>query len=82
MTTDSNFEWFFLQFLKDNGISLRKIVLIHNQRFLNNTYNYENIRGKLKRHTISFVEIENLLQAIGYDIKFIRRKDNYIYELS
>lgn len=58
--------------LAGNDYTLTKLVNKLNEQ--GNTTTIQNLSNKLKRGTINYLEIAEILNAIGYDIEWIKRK--------
>lgn len=53
----------------EKGLNLAKVIKIYNAKNFK-AYNYENIRMKIIRGSITFSEVENLCNAIGIELVF------------
>ena len=65
MDKTNNIENRLKSFLALNGTNLSKIVKVMNAN-LNTTYTAQNINQKLKSGTINFVEVENIINTLGF----------------
>lgn len=57
--------------LAGNDYTLTKLVRKLNEQ--GNTTTIQNLSNKLKRGTINYLEIEEILNAIGYSIEWIQK---------
>ncbi len=57
--------------LAGNDYTLTKLVRKLNEQ--GNTTTIQNLSNKLKRGTINYLEIEEILNAIGYSIEWIKK---------
>ena len=56
-----------------NGTTLKKICAQMSEKY-NKTIAGNNITNKLRRKTIKFEEVEQILEALDYHIEFVRNK--------
>jgi hypothetical protein len=54
-----------------NGMTLKKVCETLTEK-TGNTYVGNNITNKLRRKTIKFEEVQEILDVLGYHIEFIR----------
>ena len=60
--------------IAQNGATLKKVCEILTQKYGKN-YIGNNITNKLRRKTIKFEEVQEILDVLGYHIEFIRNSD-------
>ena len=60
--------------IAQNGATLKKVCEILTQKYKKN-YIGNNITNKLRRKTIKFEEVQEILDVLGYHIEFVRNKD-------
>ncbi len=58
--------------LMKNGYTLTSLVNLLNDKEITTTI--QNISNKLKRGSINYLEMVDILDAIGYDIEWVKRK--------
>ena len=61
--------------LLDVNVSLTELAEALSKR-LNKPYSMQNLSNKLRNETISHREMLIIADILGYDLKFIRRKEN------
>ena len=61
--------------LLDVNVNLTELADALSKR-LNKPYSMQNLSNKLRNETISHREMLIIADILGYDLKFIRRKDN------
>lgn len=60
--------------IAQNGSTLKRICEILSQK-TNKSYVGNNITNKLRRKTIKFEEVQEILDVLGYHVEFVRNKD-------
>ena len=58
--------------LAGTGHTLTSLVKELNSK--GNSTTVQNVSNKLKRGSLNYLEVEEMLQAIGYDIEWVKRK--------
>lgn len=59
--------------IAQNGTTLNKVCSIVEQN-RNEKVSPNNITNKLRRQTIKFNEVQDILEALGYHIEFVKNK--------
>lgn len=60
--------------IAQNGATLKRVCEILSQK-TGESYVGNNITNKLRRKTIKFEEVQEILDVLGYHIEFVRNKD-------
>ncbi len=56
-----------------NGTTLKKVCVLMSAKYNKNIVS-NNITNKLRRNTIKFVEVEQILESLDYHVEFVRNK--------
>ena len=61
--------------IMNSGYSLKSFGDIYNRRF-NTNYNQQSFNRKINEGSIRLEELENILDTLGYEIVFRRKRDD------
>lgn len=61
--------------LASEGITLTDLVNEYNKIHPDKQITRQNLTNKLARQTLQYKEVVELVEVLGYDVEFIKRKD-------